>query len=69
MSCDGEDGPSYVFWRDGFEGEARGGMFYRSMGIGRFIADCESKGYTMAAVRFDQSNNCEFIFVKSEGEE
>jgi hypothetical protein len=60
---EGDDGPRYLFWRDGFEGEAQGGMFYRSMKIGTFIADCEAKGYTMAGVVFDGSNNCEFLFV------
>jgi len=43
--------------------EIQGGMYYRSMGIGKFIKDCEDKGYTIVGVKFDESNNCEFIFI------
>lgn len=40
----------------------KGGMFYRSMGMGKFIKEAEEKGYRIYGVRFDDSNNCEFIF-------
>lgn len=64
MENEDNDEPSYLFWREGFEGSCRGGIFMRSMGVGRFVKECEDKGYVMAGVRFDQSNNCEFLFKK-----
>lgn len=69
MENEDNNEPSYIFWRDNCDGEFRGGMFFRSMGIGKFIKDCENKGYVMAGVKFDQSNNCEFIFKKPESDD
>jgi len=42
------------------------GMFYRSMGMGRFIKDVEGKGFKIFGIVFDEENNCEFIFMKPE---
>jgi len=52
----------HVFFKDNAPDELQRGMFYRSMGIGRFITDCEVKGYKIHGVIFDDDNNCEFLF-------
>jgi hypothetical protein len=55
----------YIYWRDDAPEEApiQGGMFFRSMKMGKFIKECEDKGYKMMGIKFDESNNCEFIFI------
>ena len=55
----------YIYWRDDAPKDTKiqGGMYYRSMNIGKFIIDCEDKGYKMVGIKFDNSNNCEFIFI------
>lgn len=56
----------YIYWRDDMPTDIKvqGGMYYRSMGVGKFIVACENKGYKMVGVKFDESNNCEFLFIK-----
>ena len=55
----------YIYWRDDAPKETtiQCGMYYRTMGTGKFIKDCEDKGYKMVGVKFDESNSCEFIFI------
>jgi hypothetical protein len=57
---------SKVFWDDSFEGEAQGGMFFKSMKLGKFIKETEEKGFVIAGIKFDESNKCELIFKKPE---
>jgi hypothetical protein len=40
-----------------------GGIFYRTMGLGRFIKDCEEKGYHIVGIRLDEENNGELLFT------
>lgn len=65
MSDDGEDGPRYVFWREGFEGVADGEMFVRGFPARTFIENCESKGYVIAGLVITAgSNNIEVLHQK-----
>lgn len=52
----------HVFFKEDAPIEIQRGMFYRSMSVGKFISDCESKGYKIYGVIFDDTNNCEFLF-------
>lgn len=56
----------YIYWRDDAPKDIpiQDGMYYRSMTVGKFIKDCEDKGYKMVGVKFDETNNCEFMFIK-----
>ena len=60
----------YIYWRDDCPSRCllQEGMMYRSMKIGKFIKECEDKGYKMMGIKFDESNNCEFIFIPPEEE-
>jgi hypothetical protein len=42
----------------------QGGMFYRTMGLGKFIQECESKGYKILGIRLDETNNGELLWTK-----
>lgn len=58
----------YTFWKEEAQEESdiQDGMYYRAMGIGKFIKECEDKGYKMLGIKFDESNNCEFFFISPE---
>lgn len=43
-----------------------GGLFYRTMKLGRFIKDCEEKGYFIVGLRVNESNNGELLFIKKD---
>lgn len=59
----------YTYWREEAlkDGETQDGIYYRSMGIGKFIKECEDKGYKMLGIKFDDSNTCEFFFIPPKG--
>jgi hypothetical protein len=42
----------------------RGGMYYRTMGLGKFIKDAESKGYEIVGLRVTESNDGELLFIE-----
>lgn len=51
-----------IFFLDGYEGPgAYGGIFYRSMKLGKFIKDCKDKGFDIVGIKLDESNKCELI--------
>ena len=53
-----------VFWKDGFEGECRGGIFTRAVDLKKFLelveADENENGGEVVGLRFD-GNNLEVI--------
>jgi hypothetical protein len=57
-----------IFWDDAapIGKDIRGGMFYRTMGLGRFIKECEDKGYTILGIRLTEENNGELMFIPPE---
>ncbi len=41
----------------------QGGLFLRTMSLGRFIKECEEKGYQIVGIRVDESNEGELLFI------
>tara|TARA_R100000935_G_scaffold15347_1_gene30601 strand:- start:797 stop:976 length:180 start_codon:yes stop_codon:yes gene_type:complete len=54
-----------VFWKDGFDGEAEGGLIFRSFDLNKFIKKVESSedGKEVVGIKFD-GNNLELITKK-----
>ncbi|MBL20178.1 MAG: hypothetical protein CMC82_10250 [Flavobacteriaceae bacterium] len=52
-----------VFWKDGFEGNARGGLIYRSFDLNEFIRIVE-KEEEVVGIKFE-GNNLELIVKNS----
>lgn len=48
-----------VFWKDGFEGNAKGGIMFRSFDLNKFIKKVE-EDQEVVGIRFD-GNNLELI--------
>lgn len=53
-----------VFFTDDCPRAFQGGMFYRTMGLGKFIKECEEKGYQIVGMRLTESNDGELMFVE-----
>ena len=51
-----------VFWKDGFEGEAKGGLMFRSFDLNKFIKKVEEKN-EVVGIKFE-GNNLELITKK-----
>ena len=50
-----------VFWKDGFDdGEAKGGIFVRSIDLKKFIEKVEADGTEVVGIKFED-NNIEII--------
>ena len=49
-----------VFWKEGFEGEAKGGMFFRSFDLNKFLEKVESGDEEVVVIKFE-GNNLELI--------
>ena len=53
-----------VFWKDGFEGNAEGGLFFRSFDLNKFIKKVEvDNGQEVVGIKFED-NNLELIVKK-----
>lgn len=58
-----------IFWKDGFDGQALGGIMYRSFDLNQFIEDLEiSHNREVVGITFED-NNIEFIVKKEENDE
>ena len=57
-----------IFWKEGFEGEAHGGLIFRAFDMIKFVNRIQSEGHEIVAIKFDDSNNLEFIVGKMEEE-
>ena len=54
-----------VFWKEGYDGAAKGGIFFRSYNLNKFLTLLElEKNEEIVGIRFDE-NNIE-ILVKSD---
>ena len=53
-----------VFWIDSFEGEAKGGYYFRAFGLAKFFKQLEANGKEVVALEFDDSNNVNVIIKK-----
>ncbi len=52
---------SSVFWKDGFEGEANGGYYFRAFDLVKFFKRLKADGKEVVALEFDDSNNVNVI--------
>ena len=55
---------STVFWKDGFNGEATGGYYFRVFDLEKFFKRLEANGKEVVALEFDDSNNVNVIIKK-----
>ena len=53
-----------VFWKDGFEGEASGGYYFRAFELVKFFKRLKADGKEVVALEFDDSNNVNVIIKK-----
>ena len=49
-----------VFWKDGFTGKAKGGVFFRSFDLSKFLEKIEAGDEEVVGIKFD-GNNLEVI--------
>jgi len=49
-----------VFWKDGFDGKAEGGFFFRSFDLNKFMEGITERGGNVVGIQFT-GNNCEII--------
>ena len=52
-----------VFWKDEFNGEAKGGLHFRSFDLNQFIKKVEKDGNEVVGIKFE-GNNLELIIKK-----
>ena len=55
---------STIFWKDGFDGEATGGYYFRAFDLKKFFKRLEANGKEVVALEFDDSNNVNVIIKK-----
>ena len=55
---------STFFWKDGFNGEATGGYYFRAFDLKKFFKRLEADGKEVVALEFDNSNNVNVIIKK-----
>ena len=49
-----------IFWKDGFDGRAEGGFFFRSFDLNKFMEGITERGGNVVGIQFT-GNNCEII--------
>lgn len=49
-----------VFWKDDFDGEAKGSLHFRSFDLNQFIKKVEKEGDEVVGIKFE-GNNLELI--------
>ena len=52
---------STIFWKDGFDGEATGGYYFRAFELKKFFNRLKDAGKEVVALEFDDSNNVNVI--------
>lgn len=55
-----------VFWKDGFDGDAQGGLFFRSFELNKFLRNVEEERGEVVGFKFDGNNVEVIISNKSE---
>lgn len=60
-----------MFWTDEAPryGYMKGGLFFRVMGLGKFIDHVEQDGHKVVGIRVDDSNEIELITIDLPGED
>ena len=59
---------SKIFWRDGFEGKASGGYYFRAFDLVKFFKRLEDDGKEVVGLEFD-GNNVDVIVESKSKEE
>jgi hypothetical protein len=54
-----------IFWKDKFEGECTGGIFYRAFDLRKFIETVEKNEGEVVGIKFE-GNNLELIVSKKD---
>ena len=54
-----------VFWKEGFNGEANGGLHFRSFDLNKFIKKVEKDSTEVVGIKFEE-NNLELIIKNKE---
>ena len=57
---------STIFWKDGFEGKASGGYYFRAFELVKFFKRLKADGKEVVALEFDDSNNVNVIVSQTE---
>ena len=57
-----------IFWKDGWNGTAKGGLMFRAFDLNKFINNLEIKGESVVGIKFDDSNNIELIIEETEND-
>ena len=52
---------SNIFWKDGFEGKASGGYYFRAFDLKKFFDRLNDDGKEVVGLEFDDSNNVNVI--------
>ena len=52
-----------IFWKDDFDGEAKGSLHFRSFELNQFIKKVEKEGDEVVGIKFE-GNNLELIIKK-----
>ena len=52
---------SDIYWKDGFEGKASGGYYFRAFELKRFFDRLNTSGKEVVGLEFDDSNNVNVI--------
>ena len=59
---------STIFWKDGFEGKATGGYYFRAFDLVQFFKRLKDDGKEVVGLEFDGSNNVNII-IKEENKD
>ena len=59
---------SKIFWKDGFEGKATGGYYFRAFDLVKFFKRLNDDDKEVVGLEFDDSNNVNVI-IKSKSKE
>ena len=59
---------SNIFWKDGFEGKASGGYYFRAFELVKFFKRLKADGKEVVALEFDDSNNVNVIVSQIKNE-
>ena len=52
-----------IFWLDKFEGEAKGGLWFRAFDVNKFIQKVQNLNKKVVGIRFE-GNNLELIYTE-----
>ena len=59
---------SKIFWKDGFEGKATGGYYFRAFDLVKFFKRLNDDDKEVVGLEFDDSNNVNVIVSQTEND-